>query len=150
MKLFPFLVSIFFFSHLAQSQGVTRIFLNEPIEGLCEDTNIYVLFNTFPNQEMADCRLTSQEMIQILNDTILYLKDHPKTKINGMVSIIINCKGEVIHCVVDGKKQIAELNEELINYFMGMETWRAGLLDDREVDSVVFFSFEIKKGRFVP
>jgi hypothetical protein len=64
-----------------------------------------------------------------------------------MVSIIINCKGEVVQCKIDNKSKSPVLDEQVVTVFKTLTSWKAGKLNGKEVDSLKLWSFEIKKGK---
>jgi hypothetical protein len=115
---------------------------------LCDKDNVYALL-PFAGQVEATCGLCDLDIQNKLNEKVQYLKDDPKFKGKGMVQIIVNCKGEVVSCKMDNKTKDPELDKQILDVFKDLTNWKAGTLDGKAVDSVVLFSFEIKKGKFV-
>src|SRR5687767_10308448 len=101
----------------------------------------------FGDQLEAVAPVSAAEFLKRLNE-IQYLKGNPKTKDKGMVSIIINCKGEAVRCEMDNKTGNAELDKQIVAVFNTLGAWKAGKLDGKNVDSVQLWSFDIKKGKF--
>lgn len=149
MKTFFFSAFLLVSSLPSFSQFVARMEIKEPIEGICDDKNVYALFPTLKGQEQASCGLTDQEMIDQLNEKISFLKSNPKYKDKGMVSFLINCEGKVVQCEMDNSTKSEILDQELEDFFKTLTDWKVGKLDGNPVDSVVLFSFEIKRGKFV-
>jgi hypothetical protein len=75
------------------------------------------------------------------------LKDNPKFKDKGMVSVMINCKGEVVKCEMDNKTKDATLDSQIVAVFTILGQWVAGSLNGKTMDSMRLYSFEIKKGK---
>ena len=135
-------------STIANAQLIARAEIKEDIEGLCDKDNVYALL-PFAGQVEASCGLRDLDIQNKLNEKVQYLKDNPKFKGKGMVQIIVNCKGEVVSCKMDNKTKDPELDKQILDVFKNLANWKAGTLDGKPVDSLVLFSFEIKKGKFV-
>lgn len=58
----------------------------------CGET-LYSLYSGWNQQKQAVCSLSDQELIDLMNQKIESLKSHPKTKVKGVMGIIINCEG---------------------------------------------------------
>jgi hypothetical protein len=65
----------------------------------------------------------------------------------GMVSIIINCKGEVVQCKIDNKSKSPILDQQVVNVFKTLTSWKPGKLNGKDVDSMRLWSFEVKNGK---
>lgn len=143
--LVPFLCIL---CHIAQAQFVAKMEIkdNDTITGLCNRKEVYSLFPMFKGQEKAVCAVSDDEIEERLNNEVHFLKENPKHTDKGMVSIIINCKGEVVRCETDNKTKDAELDKQILAVFSTLKNWKAGKLDGKHVDSVTLWSFEIKKG----
>ena len=101
----------------------------------------------FEGQQEAVCTVADSTIERRLNSEVEFLKDKPGYKDEGMVSIIINCKGEVVQCKIDNKSKSPILDEQVINVFKTLTTWKAGKLKGKEVDSLKLWSFKIKDGK---
>ncbi len=135
----------------ASCQFVARLEIkdNDTIQGLCDRKNVYTLFPMFKGQQEATCSELKDDIQERLNNEVAYLKTNPGKNDKGMISIIINCKGEVVRCETDNKTKNEELDKQILAIFKTLKTWRPGKLDGKEVDSVSLWSFEIKKGKIV-
>jgi hypothetical protein len=131
----------------AFSQFVAKMEVKEIIPGLCDMHEVYALFPV-SGQVEAPCPVTNEEIEKRLNSEVTYIKENPKYKGDGMVSLIINCKGVVVQCKMDNKTKSEELDKQIVAVFNSLGTWKAGTLNGKEVDSVRLFSFSIKKGVF--
>lgn len=131
-----------------QAQFVAKAEVKEKLDGLCDKDNVYALL-PFDGQVEASCGLTDEEILDKLNAEVQYIKDNPKFKFKGMVELIINCKGEVLLYKMDNKTSDPVLDEQILAVFKQLVNWKAGTLDGKAVDSIVLFSFEIKKGKFI-
>lgn len=149
MKKVILLTAAFVLFHVARAQFVATMEIkdNDTITGLCNRKAVYTLFPMFGGQEEAKCSVTDEEIENRLNTEVAYLKDNPKTSDKGMVSIIINCKGEVLRCETDNKTKSPELDKQVLAVFASLKTWKPGKLNGKDVDSVVLTSYDIKKGK---
>lgn len=135
----PFLTS--------HSQLVARAEIKEKIDGICDIKNVYTLFPMFGDQVEAVCSVADSTVERRLNEEVAFLKDKPKYSDKGMVSIIINCKGEVVQCKIDNETKSPELDQQVVDIFKTLTSWKAGKLNGKEVDSLRLWSFEVKKGK---
>ena len=129
------------------SQNVFYIDMEENIEGMCNE-KVFALLPIYDNHEVAVCPLQKNEIIKKLNDEITFIENNPKFKDKGNVSIIINCKGEVIQCIMEKNTKDSELDKQIIEVFNSLGNWKPGKINGIEVDSYNSFSFKIKKGKF--
>ena len=134
-------------SLLSFSQLVARAEIKENIEGICDIKNVYALLEMFKEQKEAVCSVKDPEIEKMLNDSVQYIKDKPGYKDKGMVSLIINCKGEVVQCKIDNKTKSLLLDEQVVNVFKTLTSWKAGKLNGKNVDSLKLWSFEISNGK---
>jgi len=148
MRRILYLLLACLFSYGVQGQFVAKLEVVEPIDGLCDVTEVYVLFPSFEGQKEADCPVTNEEILRRLNSEVQYLKDHPKLKDKGMIGLIIDCNGEVIKCEIDASYGTSskELDAQIEAVFNSLGNWMSGKLDGKDVDSSLMFSFTIKKG----
>ena len=120
---------------------------DDSIEGLCDTSGtLYVLF-PFKEQVEAECPLSKVQISNRLTSKVQFLKDNPKHKDEGMVRLVINCKGELVNCVIDNKTKSPDLDAQIVAIFKDLGTWRAGIYNNDYVDSSLLFSFKIKKGK---
>ena len=146
MKRIIFGILITFFSINASAQFVAKMEVKEPIEGICNEKEVYALL-PFDGQEKAICPVSENDILKRLNSEVQFLKDNPKFKGKGMIGLIINCKGEVVQCKMDNKTKSAELDKQIEEVFNSLGEWKAGQLNGKKVDSSVLYSFKIKKGK---
>lgn len=130
------------------AQFVAKMEVKEPIEGICNDKEVYALFPSFKGQTEAECPATKQQILERLNTEIKFIKENPNYDGKGMIGIIINCKGEVVQCKMDNKTKDPELDKQIEEVFNSLGAWKAGKLGKKQVDSSRLFSFKIKKGEF--
>ncbi len=128
------------------AQFVAKMEIKEPIKGLCSEKDVYALF-PMGDQKEAVCPVTEAEISRRLDSAVVFLKEHQDFKGKGMVSVIINCKGEVVKCEMDNKTNDPELDKQIVAVFAVLGKWKAGKIGKKEVDSVKLFSFEIKNGK---
>jgi len=126
---------------------VAKVEIKEKIDGICDVKNVYSLFPMFGDQKEAICSVPDSIIEERLNKEVEFLKDKPKYNDKGMVSIIINCKGEVVQCKIDNETKSPILDEQVVNVFKTLTSWKPGKLNDKDVDSMRLWSFEVKKGK---
>jgi len=129
------------------AQMVAKVEVKEPVKGLCNDKEVYALFPMFGNQKEAVCPVSEEEITRRLDSAVTFLKDNPKYSDKGMVSLWINCKGEVVKCEMDNKTKDTTLDSQIVAVFNFLGKWESGLLNGKPVDSMRLYSFEIKKGK---
>lgn len=132
----------------ASAQFVARVQVKEPIEGICNQNEVYALFPSFEGQIEAVCPLSKNQILARLNTEVQFLKDNPKYKDKGMMGIIINCEGKVVQCKMDNKTKSQELDQQIEAVFNSLGDWKPGKLNGKEIDSSKLYSFKIKKGLF--
>jgi hypothetical protein len=137
-----------FLSAISFAQFVARAEIKEDISGICDKKNVYALLAMLKGQKEAVCSVSKSDIEKMLNDSVQFIKDKPDYEDKGMVNIIINCKGEVVQCKIDNKTKSTELDEQVVNVFKTLTSWKPGKLNDEKVDSLRLFSFEISKGKF--
>lgn len=147
MKILFFGALLLHISLFASSQMIAKVEIKEKIEGLCDSANVYSLFPMFGDQVAAECAVADSAIERRLNEEVAFLKEKPKFKGEGIVSIMINCKGEVVQCKIDNETKSPILDEQVVKVFKTLTSWKAGKLNGKEVDSLILFSFEIKKGK---
>ena len=146
MKKSIFILLLIAFRINASAQFVARLQLKDSIAGICDMANVYALFPGFGGQVEAHCPVSKEDILNRLNTEVTYLKANPKFKGKGMIGIIINCKGKVVQCKMDNTTGNTELDAQIEAVFNSLGEWKAGKLNDLEVDSSRLFSFKIKKG----
>jgi len=126
---------------------VAKVEIKEKIDGICDVKNVYSLFSMFGDQKEAICSVPDSIIEERLNKEVEFLKDKPKYNDKGMISIIMNCKGEVVQCKIDNETKSPILDEQVVNVFKTLTSWKPGKLNDKDVDSMRLWSFELKKGK---
>ncbi len=147
-KLIVCLFALFIVLKLS-AQFVAKMELKEEIIGLCSNDDVYSLFPMFDGQKKAVSPLSDSEILAKLNNEVKFLKDNPKYKDKGMISLIINCKGELVQSKMDNETKSLELDKQIETVFAQLLKWKPGKLNGKRVDSVILYSFKIKKGVFV-
>lgn len=127
---------------------VATMEVKEPIEGVCDNAKVIAILPIEGNgQVKAVAPKTDAELTTELNSKVAFLKDKPDYEDKGMVSLIINCKGELVKCEIDNKTQSPELDSQIVAVFAEMKVWKAGTMHDQTVDTVELYSFTIKNGK---
>jgi DNA-binding protein YbaB len=147
MKKILLFLLLFQAAMVSYSQMVAKVEIKEKIDGICDSKNVYALFPMFGDQAEAACATADSTIENRLNAEVDFLKDKPKYTDKGMVSIIINCKGEVVQCKIDNKSKSTILDDQVVAVFKTLIAWKSGKLNGKEVDSLKLWSFEIKKGK---
>jgi hypothetical protein len=97
-------------------------------------------------QVKAQAPLTDDEIIKKLNAEVEFLKKNKDFKDEGMVNLIVNCKGEMVRCQISNKTKSDELDEQVVAVFSKMVNWKAGTLNGNPVDTSVLYSFKVENG----
>lgn len=147
MKKLLVLIIILFSVNLTYAQLVAREEMKIKVEGICDNNNVYVLYNGWDGQVEAKCSLSNEDIQKMLNQ-IDFFKNNPNFKGKGMVSVYINCKGEPIGWKISVKTN-AELDKQLLEVFQTFTEWTIGTLNNKNVDSVQLISYKIKKGNLI-
>ncbi|AWI25139.1 hypothetical protein [Flavobacterium pallidum] len=142
-----FLLFIILLNLNASAQFLAKMEVKEDIPGICDKNEVYALF-PIEGQIEAVCPISDAEILERLNSEVQFIKDNPKYKGKGMIGILINCKGEVVRCEMDNKTKNPQLDKEIEKVFNSLGEWKAGTLNNKNVDSNRLFSFTIKKGKF--
>ena len=129
------------------SNMVARMQVDEPIPGVCDNDNVIVVL-PLPgsNQVKAQASISDKEIEEILKKTVSFLKDKPDYKDEGMVNLIINCKGELVRCLIDNETKNPSLDEQIVAVFSDLKDWKPGTLKNRAVDTLLLYSFTIDNG----
>lgn len=130
----------------SQAQLLMQVQMDDSIEGICDNANVYALYDGFDQQIEPECSFTKEQMENILNDKLQFLKDNPKFKSKGMVGVFINCEGTAVQWDIAMKSKSAELDRQVLEIFQTFNEWTAGKLNGKTVDTRELFSYEIKKG----
>jgi hypothetical protein len=146
MKKIIFILSLVVFHFVSSGQFAARMQVKNPIEGVCDNQNVYVIFPSFKGQEEAKCPASKKEITQRLNAEVSFLKDSTGYNDKGMVNVIINCKGEVVQCEIDNKTRHPELDKQIVAVFNSLGNWKPGKVNGDKVDTSRLWSFEIKNG----
>lgn len=121
--------------------------VDDPIPGVCDNTKVIAILPFSGNGQIeALAPLSDAEIIEKLNTEVDFLKDHPDHKDEGMVHLIVNCKGEMVRCEIDNKTQSPELDKQIVAVFAKMLDWEAGSINGEALDTIVLYSFKINKG----
>jgi hypothetical protein len=130
------------------AQFVAKMEIKEPIPGLCNSKEVYVLFPSFKGQEEAVCPVSKDSILNRLNSEVAFLKDHPGYNDKAMIGLVINCKHEVVQCKMDNKTKNVDLDKQIEAVFNSLGEWKVGKLNGKPVDTSRLYSFEIKNGVF--
>jgi hypothetical protein len=147
MKKLFLLLTLIQASLFSSAQMVARVEIKDKIEGICDSKNVYTLFEMLGNQKEAICSVPDSTIEQRLNKEVEFLVDKLNYNDKGMVSIIINCKGEVVQCKIDNKSKSPILDQQVVNVFKTLTSWKPGKLNGKDVDSMRLWSFEVKNGK---
>ncbi|UPT66309.1 MAG: hypothetical protein M0D57_17830 [Sphingobacteriales bacterium JAD_PAG50586_3] len=129
----------------AQAQFVAKMEVKEDIPGICDKDEVYALFPMFKGQVEPKCSLSKEDIQDKLNE-IPFLKENPKFKGEGMMGLIINCKGDVVKCAVDNKTGKDDLDKQIEDVFKTLTEWTIGTLNGNPVDASKLYSYKIKGG----
>lgn len=146
MKKIYFTLLALFTVSLMSAQLIAKVEMKEKVEGICNQNEVYGLFSGFGGQTEAQCSLTKKEIEDLLNQKVDFISKNPKYKDKGMVGCYINCEGKALEWEIDVKTKTAELDQQILEVFKTISNWKAGVLNNKNVDSRVLYSYKIKKG----
>ena len=149
MKKTLLIISIAILGLSGHAQLIATVEMKEPVEGICNHKEVYVLFSGFTGQVEPQCSLTKEEMQIMLNEKALFLKTNPKFKGKGMVEVLINCEGEVLKWEISTKTKSDELDRQILDAFITLQNWTPGKLNGEDVDSMKLIGYTIKKGEII-
>ena len=130
------------------AQLLSKMEIKNPIEGICNDKEVYALFPSIDTDQIeAASPISKPEILDKLNSKILFLKENKKFKGEGIVKVIINCSGEVVLCKVSKKTKSIKLDEQIEEVFNNLGEWKNATYKKRNVDSVQLFYFKVKRGK---
>lgn len=82
-----------------------------------------------------------------INKSISFIKQNPTFNGKSAIQFAVNCKGEVgggFHVVT--KSGNDNLDNELVEFFKTITSWKAGMIKKKTVDSWYMWRIEIKDG----
>jgi hypothetical protein len=135
------------FYFTSSAQFVARMEVKEPIPGLCNDQEVYAMLPSFKGQKEAVAPVSEKGILERLNSEVQFLKDHPDHADKGMIGLVINCKGKVVQCKMDNKTKDPDLDKQIEAVFNSLGEWKAGKLNNKNVDTSRLFSFKIENGK---
>ena len=91
--------------------------------------------------------MSKDAILQRFNSEVRFLVDNPEYDDKGMIGVVINCKGEVVRCMMDNKTRSPELDKQIEDVFNTLGEWKPGKLKRKDVDTSQLFSFVIKDGK---
>jgi hypothetical protein len=148
--IFSLVVSFCFYGQDSIPKTDTKkVLLRKKVEGMCIPAkSVLELYNGNPDEIEPKCSISKQELIEILNDELPFLRSHPDFKGRGMVSVIINCEGKVVGWAEVVKSKSKELNEEILHFLIKQNfDWEAGIYKEESIDSIYSFSYQIVRGK---
>lgn len=131
---------------MSHAQLTATVQLEEPIEGLCDWKEVFVLFSGFRDQKEAVCPVSKAEIRERLETQLTYIKENSKFKGKFTINLYLNCKGEVVQCQLSKPSKSEEFNTQVEAIFNNLGEWKPGTFEDEAVDSTISYSFEVKKG----
>src|SRR5688572_5398867 len=99
---------------ISSAQLIATVEVKEPIPGVCNNEVLYALISVFEGQKEATCPLSDSDIEKRLNAEVGYVSAHPKHKDKGMISLVINCRGELVQCKMDNKTKDPELDAQIV------------------------------------
>ncbi len=109
-------------------------------ENVCKPNTVYFLM------EKKARPLESIDSIENrLNNAVLFAKQNPTFDSKAAIQFAVNCNGEIgggFHVVT--KSGNDNLDNEFIEFFKTIKTWKAGMIKKKSVDSWYMWRLEIK------
>jgi hypothetical protein len=149
MKFILGIITLLLFTTQLQAQMVATVQMKKKIEGICDKKAVYSLFPSFGDQVKAKCPKTKDEIAELINDKVQYLKDNTKfSKKKCMLNTYVSCEGKMVSAQIDHSTGEDDLDAALIKVFSELGEWTAGKLNGKQVDSLNLWSFHFKNGQF--
>ncbi|MES2628123.1 MAG: hypothetical protein V4616_04055 [Bacteroidota bacterium] len=142
-------ISVLFSGFTAHAQVVSKMEISEPVQGLCNNKEVYALVSSAGNQQSAVSPMKPEDISSKLNSTLLFIKEHPKHTDKGSVNVLINCEGKVVRVTMEQKTSSPDLDQQIIAFFSGMGDWQPGMYNSNKVDSYKVYTFTIRNGKFL-
>lgn len=141
MKIFFFILTLTLISFNSFGQMIMSAEGVNP-DNVCKPNTVYFLM------EKKARPLESIDSIEArINQTILFAKQNPTFIGNPSIQCAVNCNGEIgggFHVVTKSGNDI--LDNELIEFFKTIKSWKAGMIKKKTVDSWYMWRIEIKDG----
>lgn len=124
-----------------------RVQLKKAAPGMCTPSKqVIEPYGGNPDEKEPKCSVNKEELTELLNNELAFLKNHPDFKGRGMVSVLINCEGKAIGWadVVDKNKV---LNQEILAFLIKQDfEWEPGYYKDEAIDCIFSFSYQVVRG----
>lgn len=111
-------------------------------DNVCKPNNVYFLMEKRARPVEP---IDSIEMK--LNSTVSFAKQNPSFDSKVSIQFAVNCNGEIgggFHVVT--KSGNDNLDNELMEFFKTIKSWKAGMIKKKTVDSWYMWRLEIKDG----
>ena len=148
MKRTIILISLLSLQQIMYCQFVAIMEVKEPIEGVCNQKEVYNLISSFSGQVPAVCPVSKDEILARLNNEVKFISENPKHKDKCIVGLVINCKGELVRCKLGPKTKRLELDEQISKVFESLGVWKAGTLDGKKCGYFKALQFKIEERSF--
>lgn len=126
---------------------VATVQLENPVPGICNLQKVLYMLPFEGNGQIAAVPpMTNEELSTKLNAEVDFLKQNPEHNDEGMVGILVNCKGRMVQCKIDNETQSPELDAQIVAVFSEMKQWKAGTFHGKATDTSVLYSFKIEEG----
>ncbi len=139
------------FGQLEGKQVAVITKVNKDIEGLCDRTKVYSLYimKVFPGSNATEGQISDVELLKLLNEKIVFLKENPTYKDKFSIRVIINCNGKLVSCEFENKPKNKDLNKQILDIFNTLDGWGPGEFNGEFVDSTKLYSLRIKNGEII-
>jgi len=127
-------------------QLISKFEMKESIEGICDQNEVYGLFDGYHGQVEAKCQLTKDQLEAILNEKIDFFAKNPKYKGKGMLSCFVSCKGITLKWEISKETKNTDVDRQVLEVFKSIPDWKPGILNGKNVDSRLLVTYKIKKG----
>ncbi len=126
---------------------VARMEVKEPIKGVCNNDNVLVLMSFMDAKQIkAKSPVSEEKLAAKIQATSAFLHDNPEFTGKGVVSCIINCKGELVQVSMSTKSESDELDQEVMAIFEEQKKWTPGTYYGTPVDNVQLIGFKVENG----
>lgn len=142
-----FLVSCFGSKSATQGETMVAVMeVKEPIEGLCNQNEVYALMSFFDKGQIkSEMQISEPDFLNLVETNLRQLVDQT-TNYETTANVIVNCKGKLVQAKPSKPGDMPNLDEAFAETVSKIEKWSIGTLNGQPVDNSLFVSIKIEEG----
>lgn len=146
MKRGILIILVSFLFKTLNAQFVPLVKPSENKDMLCDSANIYFLQTNTLTHKVLTSVFNIPEIEAKIKAEVFLLKEKIDLSDECMLSVIVNCKNELVSCKIEMKSKETELDLQICKVFKSLKKWTAGEISDRKVDSYRQYKIKIING----